>query len=119
VPLTTIPDYLNELSLLVLPSESEGLPGVILEAMACGTPVLATPVGAIPDIVKDAETGFILEDSSPECIAGNVMRALKHPDLIRITRNARKLIKQNYTYKTMVNNYEQILSKLIQKDCNS
>ncbi len=105
-------DYLNQLKLLVLPSYSEGLPGIILEAMACGTPVLATPVGAIPDIIKDGETGFILENNSPECVARNILRALEHPDLNQIARNARTLIEQRYTYETMVKRYREILGKI-------
>jgi len=40
----------------------------MLEALACGTPVLATPVGVIPDIIKDGETGFILEDIPSQSI---------------------------------------------------
>ncbi|MCK4527244.1 glycosyltransferase family 4 protein, partial [candidate division WOR-3 bacterium] len=81
--------YLNELKLFVLPSYTEGLPHTLLEAMACGTPVLATPVGAIPDVIKDGETGFIMENNSPECIAKNIVRALAHPNINEITKNAR------------------------------
>ncbi|HJH25276.1 MAG TPA: hypothetical protein C5S37_00560, partial [Methanophagales archaeon] len=79
IPHDELPDYLNELKLFVLSSYTEGLPNIMLEAMACGTPVLATPVGAIPDIIKDGETGFVMENNLPECIAENVERVLNYP----------------------------------------
>jgi len=110
IPHQEIPDYLNELKLLVLPSYSEGIPGIVQEAMACGTPVLATPVGGVPDLIKDSETGFIMEDNSPECIARNVIRALDHPNLEQITRNARALIEKEYTYEKVVERYREILA---------
>ena len=102
IPHQQIQNYLNELKLLVLPSYTEGVPGVVQEAMACGTPVLATPVGGIPDLIKDGETGFIMENNSPECIAKNVIRALEHPNLDEIVKNARKLIEDEYSYEPMV-----------------
>lgn len=105
-----MPDYLNRLKLLVLPSYTEGLPNSMLEAMACGTPVLATPVGAIPDLTKDGETGFIMEDNSPECIARNVIRALNHAQLEKIARNARTLVEKEFTYQAAVERYRIILS---------
>lgn len=102
-------DYFNELKLFILPSYSEGLPHTVLKVMACGTPVLATPVGGIPDIIKDGETGFIMEDNSPECIAKNVIRALEHPNLDEIVKNARKLIEKKYAYEVVVENYRNLL----------
>ena len=102
--------YLNELKLFVLPSYTEGLPYTILEAMACGTPVLATPVGAIPDVIKDGETGFIMENNSPECIAENIVRALAHPNINEITKNARALVEEKYNYQAAVDGYRIILS---------
>jgi len=103
------PNYLNRLRLLVLPSSTEGLPYIILEAMACGTPVLTTPVGAIPDVIIDCETGFIMEDNSPECIAKNVIRALSSPDLERIAENGRRFVEKNFTFEKAVENWKRIL----------
>jgi glycosyltransferase involved in cell wall biosynthesis len=112
IPHEKLPDYLNELKLLVLPSHSEGLPTMILEAMACGTPVLATPVGGIPDVIKDGETGFIMENNLPVCIAENVMRALNYPNIDEIIRNARNLIEEEYTYEAAVDRYKKIFEHM-------
>ena len=109
IPHDELPEYLNKLKLLVLPSYTEGLPNIMLEAMACGTPVLATPVGATPDIIKDGDTGFIMESNSPECIAENIVRALNHPDLEQIARNARALVEREFTYEAAVERYRNIL----------
>lgn len=112
IPHDELPDYRNGLKLLVLPSYTEGLPNIMLEAMACGTPVLATSVGGIPDVIKDGETGFIMENNSPECIAENVMRVLNHPNLDKIVKNARKLVEKEFTYEAAVGRYRMILKEL-------
>lgn len=107
-----VPEYLNELKLLVVPSYTEELPNIMLEAMACGTPVLATPVGAIPDVIKDEETGFIMEDNSPECISRNIIRALNHPNLEEIARNARAIVEKEFTYERALDGYRSVLDSL-------
>jgi glycosyltransferase involved in cell wall biosynthesis len=104
-----LPDYLNELKLVVLPSYTEGLPNLMLEAMACGTAVLATSVGGIPDVIKDGDTGFIMENNSPECIAKNVMRVLTHPNPGRNVENAMVLVEREFTYEAAVERYRKIL----------
>ena len=109
-----MPVYLNNLKLLVLPSRKEGLPNIVLEAMACGTPVLATPVGGVPSVVKDGRTGFIMENNSPECIAENVTRALNHPDLEQIVGNASVLVEREYTYEVTVERWKRILDATYQ-----
>ena len=107
-----LPVYLNTLKILVLPSYSEGLPAVILEAMACGTPVLVTPVGGLPEIVKNGQTGFLLKDNSPECIAKNIIDVLKCENLDEVSRKARNIILQNFTYEVAVRKYRSLLSQL-------
>jgi glycosyltransferase involved in cell wall biosynthesis len=112
VPREEIPHYLNRIKLVVSPSLTEGLPPLIQEAMACGTPVLATPVGGIPDLIKDKETGFIVECNSHEIIAENIVRALSHPRLDSIISNASDLIHKEYNYETLANNYVKVLTEL-------
>ena len=104
-----LPWHLNSLKLLIIPSYTEGLPNIMLEAMACGTPVLATKVGVIPDIIKDTETGFVMDNNSPECIAKNVIRVLEYSELDKIVCNANTLVKTEYTYEGAVQKYKLIL----------
>lgn len=107
-----LPEYLNRLQLLIIPSYTEGIPNVMLEAMACGTPVLATPVGVIPDVIKDGETGFIMEDNSPKCIAENIIRALSSPDIKHISTRGQKFAMANYSFEKTVEDWENILQKV-------
>ncbi len=107
-----MPEYLNKLKLLILPSYTEGISNIMLEAMACGTPVLATPVGAIPDIIEDEQTGFITEDNSPECLAVNIIRALNHPKLEQIAASGRALVEKEFTYEKTTAGYRKVLHSL-------
>jgi len=112
IPDEELPQFYNQIKLFVLPSYTEGLPQVILEAMACSTPVLATPVGSIPDVIKDGETGFIMEDNSPESVTRSVIRALKHLHLEDIAKNSRYLMEYDYTFEAAVQRYKTILASM-------
>lgn len=103
-----LPSYMNELKLVVLPSYTEGLPNILLEAMACGTPILATPVGSIPDVITDEETGFILENNSSECIAKNVIRVLEFLDIDKVIKTARIFIESEFTFRKAVEMYKEV-----------
>jgi glycosyltransferase involved in cell wall biosynthesis len=109
IPHEDLPLYLNHLRLLILPSYTEGLPNIMLEAMACGTPVLATPVGAITDVIIDGKTGFIMENNSPECIAENVIRAMNAPNLEQITEDARRFVEENFMFEHGVAQWKEVL----------
>jgi len=112
IPKEKLPKYLSNIKLLIIASEREGLPNIMLEAMACGTPVLATPVGAIPDVIQDEVTGFIMENNTPECIARNVMRALNHPDLEAIAERGRQYVEREFTFEKAVERWQHILTKM-------
>jgi glycosyltransferase involved in cell wall biosynthesis len=108
-----LPQFLNEMRLLIMPSFTEGLPNVILEAMACGTPVLVTPVGAIPDIVKDGETGFLLKSNEPKHIAEKVIELLNKPELLEgVSINAYNFVRANFSFEKTLESWRRILQEV-------
>jgi glycosyltransferase involved in cell wall biosynthesis len=107
-----LPLYFNTLKLLVIPSYTEGLPNAMLESMACGTPVLATPVGVIPNMIRNGETGFIMENNSPQCIAENIINALENTNLENIAVNAKKMIERDFTFESTVKQWRRIVDKI-------
>lgn len=110
-----LPKYLNELKLLVLPSYTEGLPNIMLEAMSCGTPVLATDVGGVPDVIRNEETGLLMKANSSEYIAENIVSALNNPELQGIADRARAFVEKEFTCEAAVKRYSKVLNLALQK----
>jgi glycosyltransferase involved in cell wall biosynthesis len=106
-------DYYNEMKLFVLPTHLDAFPTSILEAMACGTPVLATPVGAIRDVIADEDTGFLLESTAPERIAQRITMILGYRELERVADNAEGLIKQKFTRAAATERYDKMLKEVL------
>lgn len=109
VPNENLREFYNELKLFVLPSTSEGLPNVTLEAMACGTPVLATPVGGLPDIIEERETGYLLKSNNPSNIEAKIQHILRYDDLTKVSEQAKAVIEDEYRYEDAVARYEHLL----------
>jgi glycosyltransferase involved in cell wall biosynthesis len=113
IPHDRLPRYLNELKLLVLPSYTEGLPNIMLEAMACSTPVLATPVGAIPDVVIEGKTGFLLKSTTPEHIAEKIIDLFAYPYLLeKVSENAHNFVRENFQYEKTLGIWSDILKEV-------
>jgi len=68
--------YMNAADVLVLPSRNEGCPNVVLEALSCGTPVVASRVGAVPDLIDDT-CGIVVEPERPDALGAAMLRALE------------------------------------------
>ncbi len=76
----------NAADVLVLASEREGWPNVLLEAMACGTPALASSVGGIPEVIRSPVAGLLLTDRSPQTITDSINTLLRDPPARAATR---------------------------------
>ena len=74
--------------------------------MACGTLILATPVGGIPGIIEDNLTGFIMENNSPESICKNVVRSLNYGEPEKIIERSLKVVENNYSLKIVINRFK-------------
>ena len=104
-----LPAYLNSMKLLVIPSYTEGLPNTMLEAMACGTPVLANRVGSIPDFITDGQNGFIMKDNSFNGITQSITQILARSDLEKIGINGRKMVEDEFVFEATVKKYMDAL----------
>lgn len=75
----TLPYYYSAADVLVMPSHYESFGMVALEAMACGTPVIASQVGGLAYLIKDGETGFHVPDQDPEALCEKLLVILNDP----------------------------------------
>jgi glycogen synthase len=95
VPHAEVERLLARAAAVVLPSRREGLPMVLLEAMAHGRAVVATPVGGIPSLVEDGVTGLLVPVGDPEALRAAIDRLLADPELRRrLGRAARERVSE-------------------------
>jgi glycosyltransferase involved in cell wall biosynthesis len=113
VPHSDLPLYLNELKLLIIPSYTETGPQIAIESMSCGTPVLSTLVGIIPELIEDGINGFLMHDNDPETIAEIVLRIIDYPNLYEIGNRSIKFIKQRYGLEEAIDRYDKILNRVL------
>lgn len=108
-----VPAELNRMKLLVMPSQpTEGLPTTILESLACGTPVYATPVSGVPDVVGEGETGLLMQSRDPERIAADIEMMFESAGLETMSETGRQLILEEYSFEAAVDRYQRLLETL-------
>ena len=109
-----MPEFLSLIDILILPSTSEGFPGIILESLACGKPVITTRVGELNFILKHKVNGyFISETNLIDEISKAILELYENKDLyLNLSKNGLKLAKEyswNSIYKKFEFNYSEIL----------
>jgi glycosyltransferase involved in cell wall biosynthesis len=109
-----MPGIYAAMDIFVLPSLNEGLPMTILEAMAASRPVIATRVGAIPKVIKDGETGLLVDPGDANGLRDALARFLTDSDLCRRIGSAgHDWVSRNYTSEAMVLKYRQMYDDVL------
>lgn len=90
---------------LVLPSLMEGMPNVMLEAMAAGLPVIATRVGGCPELVSDGENGLLVEPGSPPALAAAISAVLARKDSLQEWGTASRRRVAAFSWDAVVDGY--------------
>jgi len=111
-----IPELLSALDVFVLPSLWEGMPNVILEAMATGNPVVATHVGGMPEEVEDSVTGLLVPPRDPEALAEAIIALLQDRERAEtMGRAGRARVEKYFSVERMVHQTEALYEELIRE----
>ena len=109
VPHEELPALYSAADMLVLATSREGWPNVLLEAMACGAPVVATNIGGIPEIITRPEAGVIVPERTPEALAIGISQILDDPPDRAATRSHAKAHGWDEVIAEQVKLYQDVL----------
>jgi len=107
------PDFYKAIDIFTLPSETEGLPLTIIEAMLSGLPVVATSVGGIPEEVIEGRTGYLVEPKDSVGLAEAILKLLENKQLaIKMGSDGRRIALGNFTKNKMIDDTSKLLVRM-------
>ena len=105
-----LPKYYQAADLFVLPTMAlEGFGLVTIEALSCGTPVIATPVGANPEVLEPLGQEFLCQDTTPEALAEQIIWWLERGITPELRRRCRDYCESNFRIEKVVSSIEKVL----------
>lgn len=105
-----ISNLLNEISLLIIPSFTEGLPNVFIESLFCGTPVLANSVGALRDHIVEGENGYLVDDNNITTLSEKLIELSITGIDRQISDNCIEYAKLNFSKEKVISDWNSILN---------
>ena len=115
IPNSEVPAYLRNADIFLLPSLYEGLPLTLLEAMACGLPVISTPVSISPEIIATWKNGYVIPFKSPNAISESVIDLLSNPDKRReFGLNSFKAANETLAWEKVAKQYAELYQHILE-----
>jgi len=112
-PTTRIRAALERTDVFVLPSFAEGIPVVLMEAMASGVPCVASGVNGIPELIDHLESGLLVPPADPARLADGIQLLANSPDLRRtLQRNGRLKVERSFCLTTNARHLASVLTRL-------
>jgi len=109
---TDVGRYLPHLDLVTIPSFTEGLPVVLLEAFAAGVPVVATSVGGIPEVIENGRSGWLVPPGDPTSLADRIVAMFQDDEPRRAKGQVgRERVRREFTLKRMADEYRQLFDR--------
>jgi glycosyltransferase involved in cell wall biosynthesis len=100
--------------IFVLPSYSEGLPKALLEAMACGAPVVVSDISAHKGLIEHGVSGYTFKVGDIDSLTSIILDVLSKPEERKsVASNARKLIEEKFTWQSVTQRLDNIYSNLV------
>jgi glycosyltransferase involved in cell wall biosynthesis len=101
--------------MFLLTSDYEGTPNVLLEAMSCGLPVIATRVGGVPEVVEDGVSGYLIEPSDEDLLMQRVLYLVGAKDQrLAIGQEARRRIQRSYSPESLSARLQEIYRAVLE-----
>jgi D-inositol-3-phosphate glycosyltransferase len=114
----TLPYYYSAADVLVVPSHYESFGMVALEAMACGTPVIASKVGGLSLSVQDGVTGYLVPDRDPMSLAGRIEWILSNPQLAAVIGQQASEWARRFRWPSVANRIQEIYEEVLNQEAD-
>ena len=109
----TVAELYRVMTVSVLCSQQEGLPNVILESMAAGTPVVAAATGGIPEVIRHGETGYLVRSRTAEDFSRSIALLLDDPEKrTRIVEQANTYVREHHAVQKMTDAFRQLYNEM-------
>jgi len=106
-------DYLASFDLFILPSNREGIGGILLDAMDRALPIIASRVGGLPEIVRDGDNGMLIDAARPDQLATAILQMYDNPDLRRSIGARGREFSRKFTAGAMAQQYLALYQQTI------